>query len=232
MVRTLGLRTTFVLVITKVVLVVNKSSENLINIEKNEELIREVLEVVEKDDNLTQRTLSSKLGIALGLANTYLKRCVEKGLIKIQHAPRNRYLYYLTPKGFSEKARLTGEYLKYSFDFYRKAKKEYIDIIDYCHRNGFRKVVLSDLSELAEISILASYDTSVKIVGILGKRKSNFFGAPVSKNIKIFGKYDIILLTTIIDIDNRYAELLKHTSKDKIIIPEMLGKGMNRNIYD
>ena len=158
------------------------------------------------------------------------KRCVEKGLVKIQHAPRNRYLYYLTPKGFSEKARLTGEYLKYSFDFYRKAKKEYIDIIDYCHRNRFKKVVLSDLSELAEVSILASYDTSVEIVGILGKGKSKFFGVPVSKNIKIFGKYDVIIMTTITEIDNRYLELLKNTSKDKIIIPKMLGKTKNSNI--
>jgi len=208
----------------------NKSSENLINLVKSEELIREVLEVIEKDDNLTQRTLSSKLGIALGLANTYLKRCVEKGLVKIQHAPRNRYLYYLTLKGFSEKARLTGEYLKYSFDFYRKAKKEYIDIIDFCQGAGFKKVVLSDLSELAEVSILVSYDTSVKIVGILGKKTSNFFGVPVSKNIKVFGKWDVIIMTTITEIDNRYVELLKHTSKDKIIIPKMLGTTKNRNI--
>ena len=208
----------------------SKSSENLINIEKNKELIREVLEVVEKDDNLTQRTLSNKLGIALGLANTYLKRCVEKGFIKIQHAPRNRYLYYLTPKGFSEKARLTGEYLKYSFDFYRKAKKEYIDIIDYCHRSRFKKVILSDLSELAEVSILASYDTSVEIVGSLGNKKDKFFGVPVNQNIKVFGKWDVIIMTTMNDIDNRYLELMKNTSKDKIIIPKMLGTRRSINI--
>lgn len=208
----------------------NKGNVNLVNFIKDEELIREVLEVVEKEDNLTQRTLSSKLGIALGLTNTYLKRCVEKGLIKIQYAPRNRYLYYLTPQGFSEKARLTGEYLKYSFDFYRKAKKEYIDIIDWCERNGFKKIVLSDSSELAEVSILASYDTSVKIVGILGKRKSKFFGVPVSQNIKVFGKSDVIIITAMTDVDNRYLELLKYKSKDRIIVPKMLGKSNNRNI--
>ena len=204
--------------------------ESLVVLIKNEELIREVLEVVEKDNQLTQRTLSSKLGIALGMANTYLKRCVEKGLIKIQHAPRNRYLYYLTPKGFSEKARLTGEYLKYSFDFYRKAKMDYINIIDSCHKNKLMKVVLSDLSELAEISILASYDTSVEISGILGIKSSNFFGVPVSKNLKAIEKFDVIIMTTMTDIDNRYLELLKLTSKDKIIIPPILRKSMNRNI--
>ena len=208
----------------------NKNNGNLVDIIKGEELIREVLEVVENEDNLTQRTLSSKLGIALGLANTYLKRCAEKGLIKIQNAPRNRYLYYLTPKGFAEKARLTGEYLKYSFEFYRKAKKEYVDIIDWCEKNSFKKVVLSDLSELAELSILASFDTSVKIVGILGKGKSKFFGVPVSQNIKVFGDSDLIVITAMADIDNRYLELLKYKSKDKIIIPKMLGKSNNRNI--
>ena len=44
------------------------------------------------------------MGVALGLANSYLKRCIRKGFIKITEAPANRYLYYLTPQGFAEKA--------------------------------------------------------------------------------------------------------------------------------
>ena len=61
---------------------------------------------------MTQRHLADRLGVALGLANSYLRRCARKGLIKITQAPDNRYLYYLTPQGFTEKTRLTARYLR------------------------------------------------------------------------------------------------------------------------
>ena len=41
-----------------------------------------VLKAVEGNDSVTQRSLAKELGIALGLANAYLKRCAKKGLIK------------------------------------------------------------------------------------------------------------------------------------------------------
>ena len=72
-----------------------------------------LLELVERDGAQSQRKLASDLGIALGLVNAYLKRCVKKGLLKIGQAPPRRYAYYLTPHGFAEKSRLTVEYLSY-----------------------------------------------------------------------------------------------------------------------
>src|SRR5262245_61676822 len=81
----------------------------------NDEILLGVLTAVEHDGNVSQRHISTELGVALGLANAYLRRCVRKGLIKIQQVPRRRYVYYLTPHGFAEKARLTGQYLSASF---------------------------------------------------------------------------------------------------------------------
>jgi len=83
----------------------------------------EVLHVVHGEDNLSQRGLAARLNIALGLTNAYLKRCVRIGLVKVRKTPPNRYVYYLTPKGFGEKSRLTANYLFRSFDFYRQARK-------------------------------------------------------------------------------------------------------------
>jgi len=73
-----------------------------------------MLNAVEENSVLTQRSLARELGIALGLANAYLKRCVTKGYIKVTHVPAKRYAYYLTPKGFAEKSRLTARYLAIS----------------------------------------------------------------------------------------------------------------------
>ena len=64
----------------------------------------ELLEAVGQKNDVSQRHLASHMGVALGLANSYLKRCIRKGFIKISEAPANRYLYYLTPTGFAEKA--------------------------------------------------------------------------------------------------------------------------------
>ena len=58
-----------------------------------ESLTLEILDTVQRNEQLSQRHLSRQLGVALGLANSYLKRCVRKGWVKVQQAPANRYLY-------------------------------------------------------------------------------------------------------------------------------------------
>src|SRR5712692_3825163 len=87
-------------------------------------IILGLLDSVERGGAQSQRRLASELGIALGLVNAYLKRCVRKGLVKVSQAPARRYAYYLTPQGFAEKSRLTVEYLSYSFGFFRQAKAD------------------------------------------------------------------------------------------------------------
>ena len=73
-----------------------------------------VLEAIEQDEQITQRSLASSLGIALGLANLYLKRLVRKGYIKCVNVRSNRLLYLITPNGIVEKSRLTYEFIDLS----------------------------------------------------------------------------------------------------------------------
>src|ERR1700676_2162496 len=91
---------------------------------ENARIVLGLLESVERNGQQTQRRLASELGIALGLVNAYLKRCVKKGLVKVSEAPARRYAYYLTPQGFAEKSRLTIEYLTSSFSFFRQARAD------------------------------------------------------------------------------------------------------------
>ena len=74
-----------------------------------------VLQAVEAGEVRSQRHLAAELGIALGLANAYVKRCIRKGLLKVSEVPARRYAYYLTPQGFA-----TSEdffvYLRDTFD--------------------------------------------------------------------------------------------------------------------
>ena len=87
-----------------------------------------MLDAIENWDHVTQRDLSGELGIALGLTNNYLKRCIEKSLVKVRKAPARRYAYYLTAKGFGEKARLTAKYLTRSLSFFRMAREDCSDL--------------------------------------------------------------------------------------------------------
>jgi hypothetical protein len=100
--------------------------------------------------------LSEEIGIAVGSVNWYLKRCVSKGLVKLQQAPVKRYLYYLTPHGFEEKARLTGSFLQSSLELYRRGRKECDEFFRGCTAAGKTTIFLAGAGDFAEIAILSS----------------------------------------------------------------------------
>ena len=130
-------------------------------------IMLEVLSAVERDSRLTQRSLSREVGIALGLANAYLKRCAKKGYIKVSQIPLNRYAYYLTPTGFTEKSRLTAEYLAVSFNFFRDARAQCSEIFSYCESRGLRTLALAGAGDLAEIAVLSAGENDVEIVCVI-----------------------------------------------------------------
>ena len=201
---------------------VNKELNKMNNKElKNNDMTLGVLSAVEADSRVTQRSLSRELGIALGLTNSYLKKCIDKGLVKIKQVPARRYAYYLTPRGFSEKSRLTAEYFKTSFSFYRKAKKDMQMIMTDCAKNKIFNIILSDNSELSEIAIIISFNINVNLVGIIGESES-INGIPVKKDINDFEEFDAVILTNISDSEGRYKEISAIVPNNKIIIPSVL----------
>ena len=191
---------------------------------KHNDMTLELLSAVEADSRITQRSLANTLGIALGLTNSYLKKCIDKGLVKIKQVPANRYAYYLTPRGFTEKSRLTAEYLKASFSFYRRAKTDLTNIIDNCYNNNKFRIILSDFSELSEIATIISLSRDITLVGIIsnndnGKVLNNI---PVIRNIKTFKKFDAVIITNIYNTKSRYEYLSKIISPNKIMVPNLI----------
>jgi DNA-binding MarR family transcriptional regulator len=136
----------------------------------NPGIVLSVLTSIERDSAITQRKLARELGIALGLANAYLRRCVRKGLVKMRQVPLNRYAYYLTPQGFAEKSRLTGEYLTYSLDFFRRARSDCVALFRHCEALGWQNVALYGASDLAEIAILSAGETTVDVRCVIDSR--------------------------------------------------------------
>lgn len=183
-----------------------------------------LLSAVEANSSLTQRTMASELGIALGLANAYLKRCVRKGLIKVQHVPANRYAYFLTPKGFAEKSRLTAEYFAISFNFFRQARSECAGVMQDCTARGWHRVVLAGVGDLAEIALLCAAEGDVQIVGFVDAdfAGDRFMGLPVVPRLDDMDLFDAIMVTDFRNPQDVFDSLAASVPAERIVSPKML----------
>lgn len=192
--------------------------------DREESLTLELLTAIEARSDVTQRHLADRLGVALGLANSYLKRCVRKGLVKITQAPANRYLYYLTPQGFTEKSRLTGQYLSASLDFYRRASGSLIAALEQCRDAGHERVIFIGFSELAEIAAIRSHDIDIVVLGTYDPSGglSTLFGKPVWARLDALPPCDAAVLTALNDCAARYAEVLPLMGPARIVVPELV----------
>jgi hypothetical protein len=155
-----------------------------------------LLSELDRDGGATQRTLAIKLGVALGLTNLYLKRLAHKGYIKITTIPRNRIRYLLTPQGFTEKSRLTYQYMQYSLSYYRDMRirlKEMMSTFDAAHG---QRVVIYGTTELAELAYLSLREMNVDCVGFIdGGSRESFLSCPVSSPERIADwQFDRVLI--------------------------------------
>jgi DNA-binding MarR family transcriptional regulator len=198
------------------------------NTERDREDARtlEILDVIDRRNDVSQRHLARHLGVALGLANSYLKRCIRKGLIKVSTAPANRYLYYLTPQGFAEKSRLTAQYLNYSFSFYRKAGESCRQVFRVCEQNGWRRLLLSGVSDLAEIAtVRANEHATLNIIGYCDTNSAGqqFLGRPLWRNPTEADAHDVCVLTDLVDPRASYDQLASLMDRERILVPDVLG---------
>ena len=184
-----------------------------------------LLDAVEQNRAQSQRLLASELGIALGLVNAYLKRCVKKGLVKVRSAPARRYAYYLTPQGFAEKSLLTVDYLSYSFSFFRQAKTDCSDLFKSAKARGVSTVVLIGQSDLAEIAALCAIEQAINIAGLVQARaaQTQFVGVPVFENFDAVSKpFDCVLITDVSNARKTCEEAVARFGIDRVLVPELL----------
>jgi DNA-binding MarR family transcriptional regulator len=138
-----------------------------------------VLEAVQQDSRLTQRGLASKLGIALGLANIYLKRMIHKGYIKCVNVQPNRISYLITPRGIAEKARLTYEFMDYSLHLYGEVRQHLRAALRECAAAG-KRVAICGSGEAAELAYLSLKDSGLDPVAVFDAEGGReFLGMPV-----------------------------------------------------
>jgi DNA-binding MarR family transcriptional regulator len=179
-----------------------------------------LLSELDRDGGATQRTLASKLGVALGLTNLYLKRLARKGYIKISTIPRNRIRYLLTPQGFAEKSRLTYQYMQYSLTYYRDMRGRLKDMLSSLEGTQGQRVAICGTGEVAELAYLALREMNIDCVGFVdGTVRDTFLSCPVSSPDRIAGwQFDRVLIA---DLDHAatYEEQLVRSGvpRDKVL---------------
>ncbi len=96
--------------------------------EPNGDEILKLLREIKKSPALTQRELSSRLGISLGKVNFLLNALIRKGFVKAHNFKNSHnkkaYLYILTPHGLEEKAKVTYRFLKRKMEEYERLESE------------------------------------------------------------------------------------------------------------
>jgi DNA-binding MarR family transcriptional regulator len=179
------------------------------------------LEELEKTPNLSQRELSNKFGVALGVTNACIKRMVRRGWIKLGKIPPRRIGYYLTPKGFAEKAKLTMTFLSYNVHHYARLKAMIEERILEMASHGVKRVIFYGVNDEMEIAYVTLQGTAMKLVAIVDDDAS-------AKGKKIFGKKiadpseinntsaDAILVTSIWGKEQILEDLKKEKNEAKV----------------
>lgn len=122
-----------------------------------------LLSEIEQNPSFTQRTLAKELGIALGLMNQYLKRCITKGWVRASEISPRRITYFLTPEGFLEKSHMVKDYLARSLTFFRDAKVQCEEVFQACLEQGWTHVSLIGKGDLQEIATLVAVGTGIQV---------------------------------------------------------------------
>lgn len=170
-----------------------------------------ILDEISRNGDVTQRDLSKKFGVALGLVNSYIKNLTSRGLITISNIPPKKYVYYLTPKGFMEKSRLAFHLLHNFTSLYRIARKDFQMLFHSLNSYNAKKIVFCGVDELAEIAYLTLQEFDIELVAIVDAEIGNkgFFNhtvRPLEDLKKI--DYDRILITSFLRGQELYSCLI------------------------
>src|SRR4051812_32503112 len=169
-----------------------------------------LLEAVEADSRITQRSLANRLGIALGLTNIYLKRLVRKGYIKCVNVQSNRISYLITPRGIAEKARLTYEFMDYSLHLYSEVRRQLRAVLRDCAAAD-RRVSIYGRGEAAELAYLWLKESGLEPVAIFDiEGGQEFLGMPVRSILdhEQF-EYDLMIVATLESSGQQVAQLIR-----------------------
>jgi DNA-binding MarR family transcriptional regulator len=188
-----------------------------------------LLEELEKNPIVSQRELSHRFGIALGVTNACLRRMARKGWIQIRDLNPRRIGYYLTPKGMLEKARLTLNLISFRVQHYAELKKIIANRLLEMQRDGRKRIVFYGVSDEMEVAYITLQGVELKLAGIVEDdekfRPQFLFGyelEPVSRILEL--KPDCILITSLTENAEKRGRLESIFGQNSICIKDIYSR--------
>ncbi len=123
----------------------------------------QILEYLEHNPDTTQADLATRLGVAVGSVNWYLKRLVNKGYVKVRKMQRRRLRYLITPQGVAEKAHLTRAYMQASLRLYHETRAQARTLLAHVLEAGYDTVCVEGDGDLADICLLTCLEQRVNV---------------------------------------------------------------------
>jgi predicted transcriptional regulator len=144
---------------------------------------------LKENPNLSQRSLSHKLNISLGLTNSILQNLIHRGLIKAQKMTGRKILYLITPKGMVQATNFIYDRVRETRHYYQYAKDLLTARFTILYDKGARRAVIYGTGQLAEITYLSLLDSHLKLHSILTDDP-----APASAQQKFLG-HEVLTLS-------------------------------------
>ena len=186
----------------------------------------QLLEEIEQNPKVSQRELSNKFGIALGVTNACIKRMARRGLIRLKGFPPRRIAYYLTPKGFAEKSKLTLRFLSYNVHHYAEMKKMISKKLLEMQENGVKRIAFYGVSDEMEVAYITLQGVDIQLIGIVDdneeKQGIERFGFRVQRPDAIHSmRPDVLLITSLTDTERILEGLRERIHTNRIHVERL-----------
>jgi len=185
-----------------------------------------ILDLVEKNKDITQREISKTVGIAVSMVNDYINDYEKKGLIKRKRHSTKNVEYFVTRKGTERRKLLNIWYLKSAHSVYLSAKDNITMFLNQIIDKGFKRILLYGAGEVAEIMLQVMNDDNtlpLEVIAVIDddKEKQNaiIVNTPIisTDQIKLY-EHDGILVSSFkhhVSINNKLISI-KYNKKNII----------------
>jgi hypothetical protein len=166
---------------------------------------------------VTQRSLSSELGVALGLTNLLIRRLAGKGYIKVSGMGTRHVRYLMTPSGWEALGHATRLSLENTIQLYTQTREQIRarldDLSARCETDpaGKKRVIFYGAGDVAEIAYVSLQRTDLALVGVIDdQRVGRFFDMPIQTRDCLSAEaFDGVAYSHVIVASLRYSDVIQ-----------------------
>ena len=151
--------------------------------------------------------MANDLGVALGLMNKYLQKCITKGWVRVSQVAPKRWAYFVTHEGFVEKSLMVKDHLRNSLSFFKKAKIDCEEIFNICQNHHHKNVGLVGDGDLKDIALLVANIYSLNVL---------------HADSKSYKKFDALVIVDVMNPQETFDKIAKIFDVNKIFTPNVL----------